>query len=186
MDKGNHISYANALKMILDEFPEKCSYTKEDIENYISAFSFYLSLGDDAYRYHTAFLVQKNSNFQRFLRRAKEKKERLNILIEKFRQCEKIKQWWTSFPAQAKEVDISIDDFLRSTLSGDISFCKEVSIEGAEQGKNIITIYFGGRTASFFDPVSKQEMERAENIFLSLVTNENKGGEDNDIEGSAT
>ena len=53
MQSDHNISYSNALKRVLDNFPSKCTFNEEEIDHYILAFSFYLSAGDDAYRYHT-------------------------------------------------------------------------------------------------------------------------------------
>ncbi len=170
MENDHHISSADALKTVLNHFPLKCIFNEEDIENYILAFSFYLSAGDDAYRYHTAYLAQKHSSFRAFLRKAKEKQTRLDEFIVRLKQCEKIGQWREGNPTQVDEMRVSIDDFCEGSLSGDISLCKEASIEGAQWGENIVTVHFRKRTASFFYPVSDKDMERAVEIFLSLVT----------------
>ncbi len=179
MGNNHRINYADALKTVLDNFPSKCVYSAEDIDTYILAFSFYLSAGDDAYRYHTAFLAQKHSNFREFLRQAKEKQTRLGEFIAKLKQCKKIEQWRSGCPTQASEIRISIDDFCQGSLSEDIFLCDEASIGGAEWGKNIITIHFRERTASFLYPASVKDMERAAEIFLSLVADrrEREGGQ---------
>lgn len=170
MESDHHISCLDALETVLDNFPLKCILNEEDIERYILAFSFYLSAGDDAYRYHTAFLAQKHSSFQVFLRKAKEKQTRLDEFIVRLKRCEKIDQWRKGNPTQVDEMRISIDDFCEGSLSGDISLCKEASIEGVQWGENIVTVHFRKRTASFFYPVSDKDVERAVEIFLSLVT----------------
>ncbi len=176
MEKDDHISHTDALKITLDSFYPKSFYGEEDIENYISAFSFYLSLGDDAYHYHPDFLIWKHSNFKGFLQRARNKQSQLKEFVKRLKQCEKIKQWRLSNPQRAKKVRISIDNLFQSELSGEISFCDEVSIEGAEWGKNIITVHFHERTVSFFCPAPDQDMERTVDIFLSLVTDERERG----------
>lgn len=178
MEKDYHISHTDALKITLDSFSEKRFYSEEDIENYISAFSFYLSVGDDAYHYHPDFLIRKHSNFKGFLQRSRNKQSQLKEFAERLRQCEKVKQWRLSNPKQAKKVYISIDDLFQSNLSGEISFCDEVSIAGAEWGKNIITVHFYEQTVSFFCPASDQSMERTVDIFLSLVTDERERGKE--------
>jgi len=170
LENDHHIKCLDALETVLNNFSFKCILNEKDIEGYILAFSFYLSAGDDAYRYHTAFLEQKHSDFQVFLRKAKEKQTRLDKFIVKLKRCEKIGQWRKDHPTQENEMRISIDDFCEGSLSGAISLCKEVSIEGAQWGKNIITVHFRKRTASFFCPESDKELERVVEILLSLVT----------------
>lgn len=108
MEKDDHISHTDALKITLDSFYPKSFYGEEDIENYISAFSFYLSLGDDAYHYHPDFLIWKHSNFKGFLQRARNKQSQLKEFVKRLKQCEKIKQWRLSNPQRAKKVRISI------------------------------------------------------------------------------
>lgn len=186
MESDQHIRYIDALETVLKEFPQKRLYSEEDIERYILAFSFYLSTGDDAYRYHTGFLEQKQSNFRRFLERAGEKRARLDEFVTKLTQRKEITQWKSGYPAQAGDVSISIDDFCQRGLSEDARLCKEVSIEGAERGRNIITVHFCRQTASFVCPVTEKDMERAVGIFLSLVTDRSGKGEESDgPEGSA-
>lgn len=180
MEDDRHIRYTDALETVLRDFPRKSAYSEGDIERYILAFSFYLSTGDDGYRYHTSFLEQKQSNFRDFLKRAGEKRARLDGFVKKLTQRKKIKQWRSSAPAQAGDVRISIDDFLERGLSENAHLCEEPSIEGAERRKNIITVHFCKRTASFVCPVSDKDMERAVKIFLSLVTDRSEKGEERD------
>lgn len=170
MENNPHISHTDALKTILDDFPPNGFYSEEDIKRYILAFSFYLSAGDDAYRYHTNFLAQKHLNFRRFLGRARHKQVQLDKLVKSLIGDKRIEQWQLNHQTQAKKVRISMDDFCQRNLSGDVSLCDKPSIAGAEWGRNIVTVHFGERTASFFYPVSEEEQERAVEIFLSLVT----------------
>ena len=81
MQSNYSVSYSEALKTVLNDFSSKNIFSADDIDRYILAFSYYLSVGDDAYRYHTGFLVQKHSSFQDFLREAKKKQERLSDFI---------------------------------------------------------------------------------------------------------
>lgn len=186
MESDRHIRYTDALETVLNDFTQKRFYNEGDIERYILAFSFYLSAGDDAYRYHTGFLEQKHSSFRRFLKRAEEKKARLDEFVTKLTQREKIEQWKSNGPAQARDVWISIDDFCQRGLSEAACLCREASMEGAERGRNIITVHFRRQTASFVCPVSDKDMERAVEIFLSLVTDgSGKGEESDESEGSA-
>ena len=175
-----NIRYMDALETVLRDFRLKELYSEEDIERYILAFSLYLSAGDDGYRYHTSFLEQKQSDFREFLKRAGEKRARLDGFVAKLTQCREIEQWMSIAPAQVGDVSISIDDFFERGLSKDAHLRKDASIGGAERGKNIITVHFCGQTASFTCPVSDKDMERAVKIFLSLVTDRSKKGAKSD------
>ena len=177
MQSNYNVSDSKALKTVLDDFSSNSIFSEDDIDRYILAFSFYLSAGDDAYRYHTDFLAQKHSSFRDFLRKAEEKQERLLDFIKRLNGCREIVQWRMANPAQAGEICISIDDFCQGNLAGDISLCEEVSIKGAQWGKNIITVHFRKQTASFFCPRPDKDVERAARIFLSLVTDSSEGGE---------
>ena len=178
-DAPSSKKYEAALKAVLEDFFSKDFYSREDVQRYIEAFSFYLSAGDDAYRYHTAFLVQKDLNFQRFLRRAGEKQRRLYEFVERLKQSEDISRWIASHPAQAERVSFSIDDFFRCGLTGDGSFCEEVSLRGVEQGKNIVTICFSGWTASFFYSALDRDMKEITKSFLSMVAGKSGEGKEN-------
>lgn len=171
------VRYQDALKTVLDDGSSECLPTEEDIDRYILAFSFYLSEGDDAYHYGTAFLEQKHSSFRAFLRKAKEKQTQLNKLIERLKKHEKIKKWAEDKLSPADEIRISINDFWQGDLAGNISLCEEVSIEGAWREKNIVTVHFRKQTASFFYPVLDKDLERAAEIFLSLITDGSEGEE---------
>lgn len=176
MESDYHGSSSDALETVLDYFPSKCIFNEEDIDRYILAFSFYLSTGDDAYCYHTNFLSKKHSSFREFLHKAKGKQTQLDEFIMRLKRCKKIDQWVKSNPTRVGEICISIDNFCQGNLVGDISLCDEVSIEGAQRGKNIITVHFCKRTASFFYPTLERDMERAIELFLSLVTDRSEGG----------
>lgn len=112
------------------------------------------------------------------MREAKKKQERLSDFIARLKRFKKVDQWRKTNPTQASEICISIDDFCQGNLAGDISLCEELSIKGAQWGKNIITVHFGKRTASFFCPVSDKDVERAARIFLSLVADSSEGEEE--------
>lgn len=175
MESDYYGNSLDALETVLDRFPSKCIFNEEDIDRYILAFSFYLSAGDDAYRYHTNFLSKKHFSFREFLLKAKGKQTQLYEFIVRLKHCKKIDQWVNSNPTLVGEVRISIDNFCQGNLAGDISLCDEVSIEGAQRGKNIITVHFCKRTASFFYPSLGRDMERAVELFLSLATDRSEG-----------
>lgn len=166
--------YKDTLKTVLDEFSDKSSCCQKDIENYIEAFSFYLSTGDDAYRYHPAFLVQKHQAFQQFLKKVRDKQKCLVKFVQELNKCEVVKQWRQNHPENESEIFFSMDDFVQCNLNEVISLCDEMSIEGAERDKRIVTVRFREQTASFFYPESEEEWERVTLIFLSIVADGNE------------
>lgn len=169
MENSYCASGVEALEGILDNFPSKYSFGEKDIERYILAFSFYLSAGDDGYRYHTDFLEKKHSRFQVFLQKAKRKRTDLKKFIQKLAKYKEIKQWIDSDPKSADKIRISVNDFCEGSLSGDVSLCKEASMDKAEWEQEIVTVHFCERTVSFYYPKSGKDMKRAVRIFLSLV-----------------
>ena len=175
MSSSHPVRYPEVLQTVLDQFSSKSIFSEKDIDCYILAFSFFLSAGDDAYRYHTDYLARKHAAFREFLRVAENKLKQLGNFITQLTGDKEIDRWRRKDPTQAGELCISLDDFCQGDLEGKVSLCEEVSIKGARWGKNIITVHLGKQTASFFCPVSDEDLKRAARIVLSLAKDSREG-----------
>ena len=68
---------------------EHAALDENEINNYIQAFSAYLSNKDSAYYYNYSFLVQQNYNFVDFLNKAVSKKK---VLVDFFTRLKRLPQ----------------------------------------------------------------------------------------------
>lgn len=172
-----NLKYIDALKDVLEAAESKTFYSQKDIEDYITAFSLYLSKGDDAYYYNTTFLMRKHLAFRQFITKAEERRVALVGFIETLNQDERVKEWEATHPNEKDATCVRIDDFFQSDLSGNVSICDDMLVQGIEYGKKLITICFQGRTASLFCPFTDEEKNRAVEIFLNLVKVAERKGE---------
>ena len=117
----------------------------EEREQYISAFSQYLYVGAEDYRYNPTYLNKKNKKFLSFLRSAKNKyyvmqefKNRLsaNGIIEKF---------IIQNPCDVSKITIVLNDIFETTLTGKIQLVDNFSVSGAEcsSANDYFTISYG-------------------------------------------
>lgn len=149
-------------KKVLEQFImsyKHSTFNEDEINNYIQAFSAYLSKKDSAYYYNYSFLVQQNCDFVEFLNRvvAKEK-----VLVDFFTRLKRLPQLRPML-GPGGGMELSLNNFWTiDTQSGICSLVEDFSIDGAVCGDSgdTIMVRYGDSTFSFSPAVDDKYLEQ--------------------------
>lgn len=139
------IDYKTALINVL-KVDEKDA---KQIDNYITALSWFLCDSDIAYQYNRMYLIQQNEQFRQFILKANKKKLRLEQVIEKIKDLyKKDSKLWL----EPSEVYITLNGFWKANLMGSTSLCEEPSFCGVlrEDRTDMLTIRYRDKSVSCY------------------------------------
>lgn len=122
----------------------------KESKEYISAFSQYLYVGAEDYRYNPTYLSKKHKKFHEFLCSAKKKYYVMLGFQKNLRENDVVKEFFTRNSCDGSNIMIVLNDLFEAKLTEDIQLAENFSVAGAgcNSSNDYFTITYGTRRRS--------------------------------------
>ena len=156
--------YENILRDYVVNRKLSFPFDSDILTKYIALFSLYVCKSNDAYLYNLPYISEQHKRFVHFLEIASQKYDILYKIIQKIKKESELLAFTYSHNYKDDIISISLNDFLRSDLNGNIDLMDDFLISGAERNpqNDIITITYNfndiiyTRTCNVFNKHDKQ------------------------------